>query len=199
MQQRAIDTKNRILESASELFSRRGFNGVTVDDIATACNANKQRIYAYYGSKKKLFEAVLLNEFREVTLLSKNTLENARKNPDKMTSIVLRGFFNVHKTHPRFWRLLAWANLEESIDANSLRLARKEENEQLAKIYHDAVANGHARPMTFENYLFTLLALSYFHSSNRRSLEQTLGLDMTEKNWTERLIEELDNVFSAEK
>ena len=65
MQVRAEKTRSNILNAARRLFSEHGFAGTSVDSIAEAAGANKQRIYAYFGSKKKLFEAVLLDVFAE--------------------------------------------------------------------------------------------------------------------------------------
>ena len=65
MQQRAERTRQAILQAARKLFAAGGFAGTSVDSIAEAASANKQRIYAYFGSKKKLFEAVLLDIFAE--------------------------------------------------------------------------------------------------------------------------------------
>ena len=60
MQQRAVKTRQQILESAVRVFAEKGFSGATVDEIAEAAAVNKQRIYAYFGSKQGLFEAALL-------------------------------------------------------------------------------------------------------------------------------------------
>jgi AcrR family transcriptional regulator len=51
-------TKHRILEAATEEFSRYGFAGARVDRIAQSAGANKALIYAYFGNKEKLFAEV---------------------------------------------------------------------------------------------------------------------------------------------
>ena len=61
MQQRAIETRNKILAAAVSVFAAKGLNGATVDDIAAAAGVNKQRLYAYFGSKQGLFDAALLH------------------------------------------------------------------------------------------------------------------------------------------
>lgn len=43
LQQRAIETRKRILTAARELFAERGYSGATVDEIALRAKANKQR------------------------------------------------------------------------------------------------------------------------------------------------------------
>ncbi|WP_433446481.1 TetR family transcriptional regulator [Streptomyces sp. CA-142005] len=52
-------TRARLLDAAFDEFVRVGLAGARVDRIATAASANKQAIYAYFGSKDALFDAVL--------------------------------------------------------------------------------------------------------------------------------------------
>ena len=47
MQKRAVETRNKILAAAVELFAAGGMKGTGVDLIAASAGVNKQRIYAY--------------------------------------------------------------------------------------------------------------------------------------------------------
>ena len=49
-------TRRRIFEAAFEEFARHGIAGARIDRIAAAACANKQLIYAYFGSKQALFD-----------------------------------------------------------------------------------------------------------------------------------------------
>lgn len=51
-------TRQRILDAATAEFSRRGIAGARVDRIAAAARTNKSQLYAYFGSKEKLFDEV---------------------------------------------------------------------------------------------------------------------------------------------
>ena len=117
VQQRAIDTRNRILGAALALFSEHGFSGATMDAVALKANANKQRIYAYFGSKQQLFEAVVLKLFADVDLFSGN--EMAECPPCELSRRLLDGFIKVRAAHPEFWRLLAWSNLDGGVQAGN--------------------------------------------------------------------------------
>src|SRR5271155_1188294 len=59
------DTRRRLLESAITEFSRHGIAGARVDRIASAAKANKQAIYAYFGSKEALFAAAFEDRIRD--------------------------------------------------------------------------------------------------------------------------------------
>jgi TetR/AcrR family transcriptional regulator len=49
----------RIVTAAREEFSRRGFDGARVDQIARRAGVNKQLLFYYFHSKRGLFGAVL--------------------------------------------------------------------------------------------------------------------------------------------
>src|SRR5262249_6310450 len=52
-------TKARIVEAATVEFSTYGLAGARVDRIAERAGANKQLLYAYFGSKEALFDATM--------------------------------------------------------------------------------------------------------------------------------------------
>ena len=53
------ETKNKILDSATELFALKGFTAVTIRDIATAVGIKTGSIYYYYDSKEAIIGDVL--------------------------------------------------------------------------------------------------------------------------------------------
>src|ERR1700759_1075952 len=59
-------TRSRLLDAAYREFSEQGLAGARVDRIATAARANKQAIYAYFGSKEDLFDAGLTHRLGEL-------------------------------------------------------------------------------------------------------------------------------------
>ena len=59
MQQRSEETRTRILESSIKLFSERGFNAASVDDICAEAEISKGAFYHHFGSKQALFLALL--------------------------------------------------------------------------------------------------------------------------------------------
>ena len=72
---RTSDAKERLLESAGQLFHDRGYNAVGVSDICGAAQVNKGSFYHFYPSKQRLALEVVdavwhgSREFLEETLL----------------------------------------------------------------------------------------------------------------------------------
>ena len=59
MQQRSEETRARILDSAIKLFSSRGYNKASVDDICAEAEISKGAFYHHFESKQALFLALL--------------------------------------------------------------------------------------------------------------------------------------------
>lgn len=52
-------TRTALLDAAEAIFAERGYNGVGLEDIAQAAGFTKGAIYSNFGSRQKLFLAVL--------------------------------------------------------------------------------------------------------------------------------------------
>lgn len=52
-------TRKKILNSARELFSKRGFDSVTVNEIMEACSLTRGAFYAHFSGKSNLYSEAL--------------------------------------------------------------------------------------------------------------------------------------------
>jgi AcrR family transcriptional regulator len=55
----AARTRERILDRAERLFARKGYRAVSTRELAQACGVHPYTIQHHFGSKPKLYEAVL--------------------------------------------------------------------------------------------------------------------------------------------
>ena len=53
------ETKNQIIETALEFFSRNGFLGTSMSDIASKLKITKGALYKHYESKQKILERII--------------------------------------------------------------------------------------------------------------------------------------------
>jgi AcrR family transcriptional regulator len=97
-------TRARLLAAATEEFAQHGVAGARVDRIATAARANKQLIYAYFGSKDGLFDAVLTKHCGALAEQVPFDAEDAPGYVGRLFDYVLE--------HPEIYRLVSWAALE---------------------------------------------------------------------------------------
>ncbi|MGE5374304.1 MAG: TetR/AcrR family transcriptional regulator [Bacteroidota bacterium] len=59
MQQRSEETRTKIMEAAIKLFSKRGYNKASVDEICEEAGISKGAFYHHFKSKQALFLALL--------------------------------------------------------------------------------------------------------------------------------------------
>lgn len=60
-------TKQKILDEALSLFSVKGYNAVSVEEIATAVGIKAPSLYKHFTSKKDIFDSLML-EFEKISL-----------------------------------------------------------------------------------------------------------------------------------
>jgi len=99
-------TKQRILEAAIAEFAARGEAGARIDRIAAAASANKQLIYAYFGSKQELFDAAIENQIERFH-------EDVPFDPAQLPDFAV-AVYDFFEAHPELARLGEWHALEEA-------------------------------------------------------------------------------------
>ncbi|MFN9114529.1 MAG: TetR/AcrR family transcriptional regulator [Bacteroidota bacterium] len=72
-----MDTQERILHKARELYMRNGIRAVSMDDIATQSGVSKKTIYQYYADKDELVDAVMQMEEKRIHQDSKECFEQS--------------------------------------------------------------------------------------------------------------------------
>ncbi|MEK8170127.1 TetR family transcriptional regulator [Streptomyces sp. M19] len=99
-------TKARLLKAATDEFAAHGIAGARVDRIGMAAKANKALIYAYFGNKDQLFDAVM---HAHVSRL----IEEVPFDPDDVPGFAGR-LFDFLLDHPYQLRLATWHRLERA-------------------------------------------------------------------------------------
>jgi AcrR family transcriptional regulator len=83
---RTGDTSEIILDVAEDLFSKHGFYGVTIREVAREAGVDTALLHYYFGTKKGLFDAVFL---RRAEVLNRDRLGDLdryeREHPGTMT------------------------------------------------------------------------------------------------------------------
>src|ERR1700750_2919273 len=71
--------RERVVRMAAPLFLKKGYDNVSIDEIIGVVGGSKATIYAWFGGKEGLFEAVVRQKCQDVTVAievdAKGTLE----------------------------------------------------------------------------------------------------------------------------
>ncbi|MFI9543750.1 TetR family transcriptional regulator [Streptomyces sp. NPDC052016] len=128
----AEDTRRRILEAATAEFAAEGLSGGRIARISELAHANQRMIYAYYGNKDGLFNAVL--EYHVLRAQDAVTLD-ATDLPG-----YARQVFDFYRANPHFVRLLLWQHLERPGLTNSLAPVQRAVTDKIKAIEDAQVA-----------------------------------------------------------
>ena len=192
MQERAIRTRQQILTAATVEFSQKGLHGARVDEIAKRAKVNKERIYAYFGSKEQLFRETLREAIAEIIAEEQTLLTHLAEDPTRMTEVTLEHYLGFLERHPHFWRLLAWENLSGGAEAEALSGVREQTFKEMRQLYQQRQKLGmFSKAISFEAFIFTLSAVSFFLFSNRLTMERTLQLNLATPATRQQLMAEV--------
>ncbi len=98
------DTRESILDAAEDLFSKHGFYGVTIREVAREAGVDTALVHYYFGAKRGLFDSVFL---RRAEVWNNERVEAINRyardaGPEGMT---LEGLFEAFLRPPFQWSL----------------------------------------------------------------------------------------------
>ena len=84
-----------ILDRAADLFATRGYAGISIGDIAKACQCSKSRLYHYFSSKENILSAMLADHI-EMLLEGGRALAESHPDPIERFRAVVHFFMEVY-------------------------------------------------------------------------------------------------------
>jgi AcrR family transcriptional regulator len=160
----------RILSTATDLFARFGYNGVSTRDIASAAQVNEVTVYRRYPRKHDLYVAVLESELQQVYFRG-DLLARIAEASDGRT-VLERTFELLAKTlmhKPEILRLLQYSALD--LNENFDPLVRRhlgELVEVLARYLEPWIKRGELRCPNAKTVILTLIGILISHNSLQR-------------------------------
>ena len=85
-----MDTKNKILEVSLALFAKKGFEGVSVREIAREVGVRESALYKHYKNKEDILDKIV----EEMILTIRKTYEQQRV-PESVGTEVAEGYRNI--------------------------------------------------------------------------------------------------------
>jgi len=196
--QKSEKTKTKILQTAVMLFSKSGFHGTKVDAIAAKANVNKERIYAYFGSKKALFENALAEVYAESAEYDMELLSLTSKDIPGITGKIVSHYMESYHRRPEFWRMISWANLEFSSLPPCIGKLKAKSLEHLKNIFLAGQRLGaFNKKLSFEAYIYGLWALTFFYHSNQKTLQESLSPELFEQGFESGPLAGLPELFQT--
>lgn len=100
------DKREHIITKAIELFAEKGFEGSSIRELATIADVNIAMVNYYFGSKEKLYEAVIEKRVLYMRDFIDNVLSNTSLSLIDQLDLIIDGFVNRFLSDPLYHRVL---------------------------------------------------------------------------------------------
>ncbi|MBH1965087.1 MAG: TetR family transcriptional regulator [Comamonadaceae bacterium] len=168
-----VGAKGALVTAAVGEFSRKGFAGARVDEIAKEAGVNKQLVYHYFGSKQDLYEAALEKVYTEIRDRERTLSLDALEPREAMEKLVGFSFDHLQK-HPEFIALVADENRHLGSHMKTSKRFHKMHSpliNMMGSTLERGVRKGVFRPNSDPIQVYiSIAALSYFYFSNNHTL-----------------------------
>ena len=148
----AAGTKERILETALELFAQNGYLGTSMNDIAGKLGLTKAALYKHYTSKQEILDRII-DRMNEMDYERAEAYEMPETEPD--------GFAEAYMHTPvqkiKAYSMAQFDNwTKEPFSANFRKMLTLEQyrDTKLAQLHHDYLAGG---PLAYMAAIFRKL------------------------------------------
>lgn len=148
---RGAATHRRILDVATREFAEHGIAGARIERIVAAARTNKAQLYAYFGNKDGLFDAILfasLDRIVNVVPIDANDLADWAVR-----------LYDEYLRRPDLIRLATWTRLERRPSGHLVDDAARRDDNKLRAIA-EAQAAGRVRQGDPFDVLALVIALS---------------------------------------
>lgn len=188
-----IDTKSRIIEAGIELFSQKGYEATSVQDICELAGVSKGAFFHYFPTKEAFFMEILdlwLNELSQKISGYIHNAESLYENLIRMTEIFKEIFKESHQKFYLFIEFLRVAGRDESI-VKRLKDYFKYFTDYFTALINDGIEKGVFREVDPE--LVSAVLVSYAIGTIEQEILNP------EKNWEEISKRGVEFIFNAIK
>lgn len=148
---RGAATHRRILDVATREFAEHGIAGARIERIVAAARTNKAQLYAYFGSKDGLFDAIFFASLDRIVNV-------VPIDADDLADWAVR-LYDEYLRRPDLIRLATWARLERRPAGHLADDADRRDDAKLRAIA-EAQAAGRVRPGDPFDVMAVVIAMS---------------------------------------
>ncbi|MFJ6610526.1 TetR family transcriptional regulator [Streptomyces sp. NPDC091289] len=151
MTTRGAATYQRILDVATQEFAEYGIAGARIERIVSAAHTNKAQLYAYFGNKEKLFDAIFYASLERI-------MNVVPIDADDLADWAVR-LYDEYLRRPDLIRLATWARLERRPAGHLVEEGRRRDDRKL-RLIAEAQEAGRVRPGDPFDVLAMVIAMS---------------------------------------
>ena len=191
-------SKEAILSAAEALFADRGYEGTSMQEIATGAGVSRGMPGYAFGSKRELYEAVLRRAFAQPRASAGELVAGLEGgNAEKAVRTAVEGYIDFLVEHPNYIRLLERAALDGDGELPEVAVGLEGLSDAVRAV--TAVLEGAGVPAVDpRQVVVSAIALCFFPLAHDRTLLRPLGLDARDPRFlAERKAHVVDLLLSS--
>ena len=138
----ASKTREKLIESAQQLFIRKGVENTTIGDIANASDKGRRTIYTYFKDKKEIYSAVIERESDKMVSEITNATSNCDTASEKLTAFIDIRFSQAKNVSSPYFTIKSLLSMDFGRTEKVRRMASEKEARLLDEIIAQGIADG---------------------------------------------------------
>jgi AcrR family transcriptional regulator len=168
-----LSTEEKIMQAAKKLFTQKGFAATRTRDIAEEAGINLALLNYYFRSKEKLFNIVMVDNFRQfIKAISVNLLDETASMEEKIKRVVTAyiDFLSVNPDLPIF--IINEIRSNDSMIAQHLHEEAAPLRSHMFRQLQEAGRQGKINPIDPFHFVANLIGLTVFPFIGRPLLQR---------------------------
>ncbi|HID38817.1 MAG TPA: TetR/AcrR family transcriptional regulator [Calditrichaeota bacterium] len=135
--------RNEIIDAAEKVFSSKGFDRATMDDVAEQAELSKGTLYLYFKNKEELYLAVNERGFRILQKMFREAAAQARTGLEKVYAIG-QAYFRFHIQYEDYYNAMVYyeSHQIDYSDDDSCAMACDRQGEKALEVLVEAIRAG---------------------------------------------------------
>jgi AcrR family transcriptional regulator len=175
-----------LLDAAEELFSARGYDGVSLSEIAAAAGLSRGTPNYFFGSKEQLYRSVLERVFADRQAATAAAIHpvvawcERRGDVDglrRALTAAMNGYVAFLRERPAFGRFIGWEELAGGDRLQEVNRGSTALSDAFSKVRSVARERG-LRAFRVEDAVLVFVCLTFSPLTQRNTFLTTLGRDL---------------------
>ncbi|MGB4464192.1 MAG: TetR/AcrR family transcriptional regulator [Candidatus Hydrothermia bacterium] len=144
-----IDTKQKILRAARDVFGKKGFYETRMEDIATEAGIAKGTLYIYFPSKEELYECLLREGLKDAVKKIKDSMQSVKDINDRIQAII-KAFIEILDENQEFILRIVYEMPLEQIWNEKFKGRCMEERKELSSVIEEFIEDAMNRGIIYK-------------------------------------------------
>lgn len=96
------ERREYIVDAAEKLFFQKGYDKVSMNDIALEVGMSRATLYLYFKNKEVIYQAIVLRAARVMDKMFKKSLDSEKKAIDKLKDLG-KAYFDFYREFPDYY------------------------------------------------------------------------------------------------